>query len=93
MKKSNILSIAMGSVLATSALGTAVAAQVENPFGAVVLEQGYQLAQNDKKADGKCGEGKCGSTATEEKHDKKSDGKCGGDKEDKKAEAKCGAKH
>ncbi|HSF59917.1 MAG TPA: hypothetical protein VLD83_17715 [Candidatus Binatia bacterium] len=47
------------------------------------LDSGYRVAGADeKKTDGKCGEGKCGASATQT-GDKKADGKCG--------EGKCGA--
>ena len=44
----------------------------------------------DKKADGKCGEGKCGADG--KKMDKKADGSCAGHASamDKKADGKCG---
>lgn len=44
----------------------------------------------DKKADGKCGEGKCGADAKD--MNKKADGSCGGHAMDmdKKADGKCG---
>lgn len=104
MKKSQLLSIAIGSAFASAAL-TPLAHSAENPFGATKLEAGYQLAQADtKKKEGKCGEAKCGGDkkAAEAKcgADKKGEAKCGGDKKaaeakcgaDKKGEAKCGAK-
>lgn len=104
MKKSQLLSIAIGSAFASAAL-TPLAQAAENPFGATKLEAGYQLAQADtKKKEGKCGEAKCGGDkkAAEAKcgADKKGEAKCGGDKKaaeakcgaDKKGEAKCGAK-
>jgi len=95
MKKSNILSLAIGSAFAVSALAPAVAAS--NPFAATALDQGYQLAQTDKKTDGKCGEAKCGAdkAAAEKKVDGKcGEAKCGADKKaekaEKKADGKCG---
>ncbi len=74
----------------------------ENPFSATALQSGYQVAAAEgtcggdaKKADGKCGEAKCGAEAA--KSHKKADGKCGEGKcggdaatSDKKAEGKCG---
>jgi uncharacterized low-complexity protein len=80
MKKQSLVSLAIGSTFATLALAPAVQA-VENPFAATLLSSGYQLAQADKQAEGKCGEGKCG--ANKQRAEKKQDGKCG--------EAKCGA--
>jgi len=78
MKPTLITSLALGSVLA---MGSATLSAAENPFGAMTLKQGYQLAGDDHKKDGegKCGEGKCG--------EKKGEGKCG---EDKKGDGKCG---
>lgn len=70
-------------VAATFAIGS-VAHAADNPFAMQKLDAGYQLAQADKMADGKCGgskakEGACGGDkmATGEK---KKDGKCGGSK-------------
>lgn len=101
MKKTNILSLAVGSALIASSFTSALAADA-NPFSAKSLAQGYQVAENDKKAEGKCGghtedkhaskqgEAKCGAdkkadNSDHDKHDKKAEGKCG--------EGKCGAKH
>ena len=87
MKKKSIslaLSTALGTAfIAGAALSPAVHA-ADNPFGMQKLDGGYQLAQaktDDKKKDGKCGEGKCG--AEKKTVEKKKDGKCG--------EGKCGA--
>jgi uncharacterized low-complexity protein len=88
------LILATGAAFAaTAALSPAIAA--ENPFGMQKLSGGYQLAQADKKTDGKCGEAKCGAAKTAEK---KKDASCGGDKKkdaacgaDKKKDASCGA--
>lgn len=85
------------ALAATFALSTGAHA-VDNPFGMQKLPAGYQLAQADKKVDGKCGEGKCGADkkAADEKKmegkagaDKKKDGSCGA--ADKKMDGKCGA--
>ena len=81
MKKQKLASLTVCSLLAVGSLGS-VAQAADNPFAAQPLLAGYQLAQVDKKADGKCGEAKCG--ADKKAGDKKKDGKCG--------EAKCGAK-
>ena len=78
MKK--LVSLAVGSAFAATLLAPAAQA-ADNPFAAKPLSSGYQLAQADKKADGKCGEAKCG--ADKKTMEKKQDGKCG--------EAKCGA--
>jgi uncharacterized low-complexity protein len=87
MKKQNLVSLAIGSAFAAVAL-TPVVHAADNPFAAKQLSAGYQLAQADKKMDGKCGEAKCGADKAKGKcgkaADKKADGKCG--------EAKCGAK-
>lgn len=88
------LTLATGAAAAAFALSPAQAA--DNPFGMARLDSGYQLAQMDKKADGKCGGDKkadasCGA-------DKKKDANCGADKKkdaacgaDKKKDAACGA--
>ena len=102
MKKQTLVALASGSVLAAALLAPAAHAASDSPFAAKQLSAGYQLAQADKKADGKCGEAKC--AAQKAGADKKADGKCGEAKcgADKKAgdkkkdgkcgEAKCGAK-
>ena len=90
MKKQNLVSLAIGSTLAATALTPLAHAAGDNPFAASGLPAGYQLAQADsKKMEAKCGadkkaaEAKCGA-------DKKAaEAKCGADK--KGAEAKCGA--
>jgi uncharacterized low-complexity protein len=53
MKKQTLVSLAIASGLAAVALGSQAA---DNPFAVKPLAAGYQLAQADKKADGKCGE-------------------------------------
>ena len=66
-------------------LGLSSVAHAETTlFTANELEGGYQLATAE--AEGKCGEGKCGS----ETESKDSEGKCGADTEEKDAEGKCG---
>jgi uncharacterized low-complexity protein len=98
MKKQKLVSLAIGSAFAAVAL-TPVAHAADNPFAAKQLSGGYQLAQADKKMDGKCGEAKCGADKAKAKAaDKKADGKCGEAKcgadkakaADKKADGKCG---
>lgn len=84
MKKKTTLGLATGAATVAFAATTAfapLASAADNPFGMVKLDSGYQLAQADKKADGKCGEGKCGGDK-KPADDKKKDGKCG--------EGKCG---
>ncbi len=79
-----VLAIVGSAFVAT--LGVANVAQADtNPFAAIELDSGYLLAVKD--AEGKCGEGKCGSD-TEAKD---SEGKCGADTEAKDSEGKCGA--
>jgi uncharacterized low-complexity protein len=98
MKKQNLVSLAVGSAFAAVVLSP-VAHAADNPFAAKQLSAGYQLAQADKKTDGKCGEAKCGADkAKAATMDKKADGKCGEAKcgadkakaADKKADGKCG---
>ena len=105
MKKQNLVSIAVGSAFAATALTPMAHAASDNPFGATQLQAGYQLAQADaKKKDASCGadkkgtEAKCGADkkaaeakcgADKKAADKKKDASCGADK--KGAEAKCGA--
>lgn len=81
MKKQSLVSLTACSLVAAVTLGS-VAHAADNPFAAKQLQAGYQLAQADKKMDGKCGEAKCGADK-QAMADKKKDGKCG--------EAKCGA--
>jgi uncharacterized low-complexity protein len=101
MKKTT-LTLATGAAFAATVALVPAANAADNPFGMVKLDSGYQLAQADKKADGKCGEGKCGGTMkAEDKRpagDKKKEGSCGGSKEasggkgDKKQDGACGGK-
>ena len=94
MKTTKVLSLTLGSVIAAAALAP-LAHAGDNPFAAKQLSAGYQLAQADKKVDGKCGEAKCGAdkkAAEKMKEGKSSEAKCGSDKmSDKKTEASCGA--
>ena len=60
MKKQNLVSLTACSIVAAATLGS-VAHAADNPFAAKQLQAGYQLAQADKKTDGKCGEAKCGA--------------------------------
>ncbi len=98
MKTTKVLSLSLGSVIAAAAM-VPLAQAGDNPFAATQLSAGYQLAQADKKADGKCGEAKCGAdkkAAEKMKEGKSSEAKCGADKasgkmSDKKTEASCGA--
>ena len=84
--KKQAISLAIGTAFVTGAALSPIAQAADNPFGMQKLDSGYQLAQaqakgEDKKKDGKCGEGKCGA-------EKGKEGACGGDKA--KAEGKCG---
>ena len=92
---------AVGALMAVG-MTSAVSADT-NPFDMQQLDSGYmQLAGgHEKKAEGKCGAGKCGHDKKAEGkhgagkcgHDKKAEGKCGAGKcgHEKKAEGKCGA--
>ena len=60
MNQQKFVSLAVGSAFSAVAL-TPVAQAADNPFAAQPLTAGYQLAQADKKTDGKCGEAKCGA--------------------------------
>ncbi len=85
-----VLAIIGSAFVAT--LGSAnVALADANPFVAVELDRGYSLAAKD--AEGKCGEGKCGTdTAEKDTEGKCGEGKCGTDTdtEGKDTEGKCG---
>jgi len=85
MKKS-VVNPALGLIGAAVLGGSATIALADaNPFAVTELGSGYQLAQAEKDAEGKCGEGKCGGEKTTE-----AEGKCGGQKTTE-AEGKCGA--
>ena len=82
------LAIALGATFVTSLAGTTIANAAENPFSMTELPSGYMVAD---KAEGKCGEGKCGGKS--EKEGKCGEGKCGegkSEKEGKCGEGKCG---
>ncbi len=85
-----VLAIIGSAFVAT--LGSAnVALADANPFVAVELDSGYALAAKD--AEGKCGEGKCGTDSAEKDTEGKcGEGKCGTDTdtEGKDTEGKCG---
>ena len=53
------LAAAVGAAFLASASLSAVVSATENPFASQTLTAGYNLAE--KTAEGKCGEGKCGS--------------------------------
>lgn len=94
MKTRQLLGLSLGSVVLSAALSP-LAQAADNPFAVKPLSAGYQLAQADKKVDGKCGEAKCG--AEKRMMEKKKDGKCGeakcgaNKKMEKKADGSCGA--
>ena len=73
MKKQLITGLALSSLLATGAVSAA-------DMNAKQMEQGYKntAEQASKKAEAKCGEGKCGGDKKAEA--KCGEGKCGGDK-------------
>ncbi|TWH76302.1 hypothetical protein LX59_01225 [Azomonas agilis] len=73
MKKSSVLSLAMGSAVAVSSLATPAWATDTNPFTAQILEPSHQLAQGEKSMEGKCGEGKCAAKMKEESAPKKAE--------------------
>jgi uncharacterized low-complexity protein len=80
------LKLATGAAIAATVAFAPVALAADNPFSMQTLGAGYQLAQADKKVDGKCGEGKCG--ATKKVEEKKKDGSCGAGKA---KDGSCGA--
>ncbi|HVS27296.1 MAG TPA: hypothetical protein VHE58_08380 [Burkholderiales bacterium] len=85
------LTVALGAAFAASLAVVPAAKSAGNPFAMDSLKNGYQVAGDDKKADGKCGEGKYGATKGMSKADREAnakmmqEGKCG--------EGKCGAKN
>lgn len=94
------LSIALGTTLLSGLAATSVQAEPfttneVSPFAMTELTGGYmQVAEAEtttdadktstKKAEGSCGEGKCGGKMKKEEGDKTAEGKCG--------EGKCGEK-
>ena len=98
MDKTNMALKTSASAAALAlALASAGTVAGDNPFGAIRLESGYQLASHHEGAEGKakeahCGEGKCGGEASASES-KSGEGKCGGEvkgKEGKSGEGKCG---
>ena len=53
------LTAALGAAFLASSMASAVQAETTG-FSANALSSGYDLANFDKHAEGKCGEGKCG---------------------------------
>ncbi|MEM7027544.1 MAG: low-complexity protein [Pseudomonadota bacterium] len=88
-KKSNKLSLALGTGFAVTLAASNFVTAAENPFAANEIKSGYMVA--DGHGEGKCGEGKCGEGKDEE--GKCGEGKCGEgkDEEGKCGEGKCGS--
>ncbi len=100
MKKT--VAVAVGTAFVGLSL-TSLAQASGNPFGATLLDRGYQVAEGEGKcgegkcgekkgAEGSCGEGKCGAEMFK-KMDKDGDGKLTMDEfmaGHKGAEGKCG---
>ncbi len=58
--KKSMISIAVGSALATTLAAVPIAATADNPFGMQSLDRGYMVADAHKYGEKKGGEGKCG---------------------------------
>ena len=94
------IAAALGTTFAVSLMASPIAGAGENPFNMTPLSSGYMVADHEKEAEGKCGEGKAtgqeeGKGQSEEEHgkDTSAEGKCGEGKcgEKRKAhEGKCG---
>ncbi len=87
MNKTKLIS-SLGSAVAVSVLAAPLAQAAENPFALQTVTRTTLLAQaDDKSAEGKCSDGKCGNKMKEGgcngAMEKSRDGKCG--------EGKCGA--
>ena len=93
MSKKTVLkpvAVALGAAFVTSLAGTSIANAAENPFGMTELSSGYMVTE---KAEGKCGEGKCGGEKKEAKEGKCGEGKMkkeGEGMDKSKKEGKCG---
>ena len=66
-KSKTALTIALGTAFAASLAAAPALGAADNPFKMDSLKNGYQVADNDKAKEGKCGgdkakEGKCGGT-------------------------------
>jgi uncharacterized low-complexity protein len=103
-RKHTAIALSVCSTL-VAATGTAQAGLSidQSPFAMQDLGSGYLVADSHEgtggekhKAEGKCGEGKCGGEKKSEKEGKCGEGKCGAEKkvekEGKCGEGKCGAK-
>jgi len=78
------LAAAVGAAFLASAALAPLASASDNPFQAVQLNSGYQVA--GEHGEGKCGEGRCGEDKKAKKHKegKCGEGRCGEDKKAKK---------
>ncbi|MGH8551529.1 MAG: HvfA family oxazolone/thioamide-modified RiPP metallophore [Methylococcales bacterium] len=82
--------LAIGTAVAATFSLTPIVNAEQSPFGMTDLASGYmQTAEGEKKADGSCGEGKCGGEMKKKmEQKKKAEGSCG---EGKCGEGKCAA--
>ncbi len=86
----------IAAAIGTAFIGsTAIAADQEELFGAIDLDQGYMVAggDKDKGEEGSCGEGSCGEGSCGEGDEEGScgEGSCGeGDEEGSCGEGSCG---
>ena len=81
------LAAALGTTFVVALAASPIANATDNPFSLTEISGGYMVAD---KAEGKCGEGKCGGAKA--KDTKETEGKCGGAKakDTKETEGKCG---
>lgn len=92
------MAVAIGTAAAASFTMAPIANAEQNPFGMTDLSNGYmELAEGEKKAEGSCGEGKCGGKMKKKAEASCGEGKCGegkcaGNKSEKKTEGSCGGK-
>lgn len=98
IKKQTVLTMALGAAFAASLAVAPVAKATGNPFAMDSLKSGYQVAGDDKKADGKGPAGKMSKADKEANAKMMAEGKCGEGKcgvknlkEGKCGEGKCGA--
>lgn len=77
MSKKTLITTAIGSAFVASMAAAPIASAAENPFALSGLSSGYQVADNHKAKEGKCGEGKCGAKDAKAKEGKCGEGKCG----------------
>ncbi len=69
------IAAAIGTTFVIALAASPIANAANNPFSLTEISSGYMIAD---KAEGKCGEGKCGGDKTKDK--KEAEGKCGGEK-------------